>query len=216
MEVFHDKVTDRYFLHYPVDKDFYPEDDKRIDSQNMFSSKDRIIALDPGVRKFLVGYDPSGSTVYIGQGAQFILSNLLLIVDKEENKIKKAKIWSRIKNLVNDLHWKTIHYLVKHYDTILIPDFPVSKMIKGRRLSRMTKRLMTMFCFYQFKLKLLWKASMYKKKVYIVDESFTSKTCGICGKLNNVKGLEDFNCVDCGVCIDRDINGARNILLKHL
>jgi putative transposase len=49
----------------------------------------------------------------------------------------------------------------------------------------------------------------------IVDESYTSKTCGKCGTLNeNLKSKKVFKCNECDLLIDRDINGARNILIR--
>jgi len=59
------------------------KDDRRNDKQErLFESKNRIIALDPGVRKFLVGYDPTGKATFFGQGACRILTTLLLELDK--------------------------------------------------------------------------------------------------------------------------------------
>ena len=52
-----------------------------------------------------------------------------------------------------------------------------------------------------------------------VGEAYTSRTCGLCGTLNHdLGGAKTFQCVDehCGVQIDRDVNGARNILLREL
>ena len=52
-----------------------------------------------------------------------------------------------------------------------------------------------------------------------VDEAYTTRTCGLCGTLNDTVGnAKTFRCVDpqCGVDIDRDVNGARNILLREL
>ena len=63
LEIIYDKNSDKYFIHYPVERDWYADDDRRNDNQvKVASSKaDRIISLDPGVRKFMVGYDPLGS-----------------------------------------------------------------------------------------------------------------------------------------------------------
>jgi putative transposase len=57
---------------------------------------------------------------------------------------------------------------------------------------------------------------MYNKKLIIVDESYTSCTCGQCGHINNIKGNEVFKCSKCYLKIDRDAGGSRNILLKNL
>jgi hypothetical protein len=96
-EIIYEKKTNRYFLHYAVPKDWYPEEDRRRDSQTRYTSKGgRIIALDPGVRKFLVGYDPSGNAIFFGESASKILTFLLKKTDKE----KDYHTWKYIKNLV--------------------------------------------------------------------------------------------------------------------
>ena len=88
-------------------------------------------------------------------------------------------------------------------------------MVRGKTLNKMTKRLMYCFKFYQFKQKLQNKCNERNCNLMIVDESYTSKTCGNCGKLHNkLKGNKVFNCPSCKISIDRDINGARNILIK--
>jgi len=212
-EIIYEKSTDRYFLHYPVEYDFFPDDDRRNDNQVRFTYKaERVISLDPGVRKFLVGYDPTGTTVFIGQGSNKRLIDLLLDVDKNPS-IEK---WRKIKNMINELHWKTVSFLIENYDVIILPDFRVSEMLKSKKLNRMTKRLMCMYSFYSFRQKLEWKCSLYNKKIFIVDESYTSKTCGRCGILNDVKGNETYTCVSCGLVCDRDVSGARNTFIKNV
>ena len=48
-----------------------------------------------------------------------------------------------------------------------------------------------------------------------LPEEYTSKTCSCCGSLNTKLGSSKiFNCPSCKVILDRDENGARNILLK--
>jgi putative transposase len=49
-----------------------------------------------------------------------------------------------------------------------------------------------------------------------VDESYTSKTCTNCGVMNDVKDSERYECKSCKIEIDRDLNGARNIMLKGI
>lgn len=59
LELLHDKEKDTYFIHYPVPRDWFPEDDRRNDKQVRLNQiKERVISLDPGVRKFLVGMIP--------------------------------------------------------------------------------------------------------------------------------------------------------------
>ena len=50
----------------------------------------------------------------------------------------------------------------------------------------------------------------------VLSESFTSKTCTQYGILNEkLKGSKIFECNNCDLSLDRDVNGARNIFLKH-
>ena len=66
------------------------------------------------------------------------------------------------------------------------------------------------------KQRLMFKCKEFNKRFISVDESYTSKTCTSCGILNDVRDSEVYKCTSCNLIIDRDINGARNILLKGL
>jgi putative transposase len=217
IEIIYEKATGKYFLHYPVERNWFPTDDRRNDNQVRLSSQeDRVISLDPGVRKFLVGYDPKGNSIFIGEGAQQRLISLLYRIDKMKLSSVKTKLWKKVRNLICELHWKSISFLVKNYDVILLPDFRVSQMLRKKKIGRMTKRLLSMFSFFRFKQKLKWKCDVHGKKLVIVDESYTSKTCTRCGKLNDVGGKEVFNCRFCGLEVDRDVVGSRNIFIKNI
>lgn len=219
LEIIYEKETGRYFLHYPVERDWYPSDDIRNDSQIKYVVRgERLISLDPGIRKFMVGYDPEGLSIFIAEKASIELTNLLLEIDCKNSHgyTKNYKEWKRIKNLVSELHWKTISYLIENYDIILLPDFRISEMIKSKKLSRMVKRLMCMFSFFSFKEKLKYKCDMHNKKLIIVDESYTSCTCTRCGFINETKGKESLVCSSCNLSIDRDAAGARNIFIKNV
>ena len=65
--------------------------------------------------------------------------------------------------------------------------------------------------------RLKFKISQSNNKLIIANESYTSKMCGNCWVLNNELGsAKIFKCTNCGVEIDRDVNGARNILIKEI
>jgi len=206
IEIIHDKITDFYF----------PEDDIRNNSQVKYKTEgNSVISLDPGVRKFLVGYDPEGSMVFIGDGAHKKLAELLLDIDKETDKVLLYIKWKKVKNLVNELHWKAISFLIENYDHIIIPEFRIQNMIRSKKISKMTKRLMVMFSFHKFKERLLWKCQQHNKKFILVTEEYTSKTCTVCGVLNDTEGKEVLKCCKCGIIMDRDVIGSRNIFIKN-
>ena len=217
LEIIHEKTTNRYFLHYPVDIHWYPLEDRRIENQNKFVIKgNRIISLDPGIRKFLVGYDPKGTSIFIGEGENKEILEILLNIDKAPTKKEKIILWRKVKDMITELHWKTIRFLLENYDVILIPEFRTSEMVKKKNLSRQTKRLMLMYSFYRFKERLKWKGKIYNKKIIAVDESYTSCTCTSCGNIKSLKGQEIYQCEKCKIVIDRDVGGARNILIKNI
>ena len=50
--------------------------------------------------------------------------------------------------------------------------------------------------------------------VHVVSEAYTSKTCGLCGRLHHsLGGNHTFRCPhpSCDYCSDRDAHGARNV-----
>ena len=217
LEIVRDKILNTYTLYYPVDIDFFPVGDKRSENQGLLTSttENRLVGLDPGVRKFLVGYDPEGSVLIVGNRTSLLIEELFGKIDTLKSPIKKRKLWNRIKNLISELHNKTINFLMKNYDTILYPDFRVSQMLRGKKLHPKTKRMMGILSFHSFRKKLEWKCSVYNKNLVIVDESYTSKTCGKCGKLTDVGGNEIYHCESCGFTCGRDINAARNSVNKN-
>ena len=131
-------------------------------------------------------------------------------------KIKKInkRIRDRITHLVDDLHWKTAHMLVTNYHTILIGDMSTQGIIRsGGNLSSSVKRQFSSLRHYTFRQRLISKAQDYFCKVYVIDEYRTSKTCSRCGEVKDDLGSDKvFICDHCGHTIDRDNNGAINIM----
>ena len=76
------------------------------------------------------------------------------------------------------------------------------------------------WCPAKFRDTLLYVSQQYNNvKVVIVSEAYTSKTCGSCGCIHaKLGGSKIFKCPNqaCRWTCDRDLNGARNILLRWL
>jgi putative transposase len=69
---------------------------------------------------------------------------------------------------------------------------------------------------YTFQQRLLAAAQKRGSTVYIVGEEYTSKTCTSCFELHHkLGGSKVFACPHCGVRVDRDVVGSRNIFLKN-
>ena len=136
---------------------------------------------------------------------------------KRRRSLRKAlhKKIQKIKNLREELHNKTINYLCKNYKTIIYPPFETQEM--AGKLKSDLARAMYNFAFYKFKQKLKNKAKEYNIHLLIKPEYFTTKTCGMCGFVNLKFGKQEiYECPKCGLRIDRDMNAARNVLLRNL
>jgi putative transposase len=184
-----------------------------------------VVALDPGIRKFIAYYSKSFHGK-IGEGDFNRIFRLCLNLDKMISKAQKVKARQRraikkaiarlrwkIKNLIDDLHKKTANFLVKRFDAILIPTFKVQQMTC--KLRNKTARSMLNFAHYRFKQFLKHKAKEYSCEVVEVSEAYTSRTCSYCGKVYPKNSKEIMKC-DCGAIVDRDLNGARGIYLRAL
>lgn len=140
------------------------------------------------------------------------------IYDKSINKIQKYynKLTNKIQNIVKDLHYKCANYLCSNYTNIFLGKLSTKSIVsKEQKLNKDEKLFTYAISHDKFRTILTNKVKEYGIKLNIVCEGFTSKTCGNCGKVNEV-GLKRILTCNCKVSIDRDVNGARNILIKHL
>jgi len=201
--------------------------DNQDPSKNM-----RVCSLDPGVRTFQTIYDATNQKAYqIAPQDINRIMRLCLVLDKliskqtsAKSKIKyrlkrvERRLRRRIRNLVDEVHKQLAKFLATNYDLVIIPKFETSQMIRRgeRKISSKSARQMVCWSHYRFRERLLFKCKEHSSKVAVVDESWTSKTCSGCGKLDhNLGGKKTYECKSCGMVMDRDINGAKNILLKN-
>jgi putative transposase len=85
----------------------------------------------------------------------------------------------------------------------------------GRKIRSKTVWSMLTFAHYRFKLFLKHKAFEYGKTVLDVCEAYTSKTHPETGEVRNVGSAKRIKLLN-GDWVNRDIVGARNILLRAL
>ncbi len=217
-------VNGQWFICYAVDTPKPLENESNL-----------VIALDPGVRTFLTGFD-GGNIVELGKNDIDRIYRLARHLDKLMSRIglskggqfkrlryclrkSAAKIRVKVKNLVNELHKKAAKYLVTKYRLIFLPTFETQQMIKKgkRKLATKTARAMVTLSHYRFQQMLKHQAVKYGSLVVDVTEEYTSKTCSKCGHIHaKLGGSKKFKCPECGHTLDRDLNGAFNILLKAL
>jgi transposase len=140
--------------------------------------------------------------------------------------VLRRKIKMKIKNLTRqfnsvitkptriteDLHYKTSLFLVKNFETILIPEFSSKEVAK--KLYSSVNRNNYALSHYKFRKRLIDKAKQWNRTLHIVPEGYTSVTCTVCGDVNERNKSKILKCRRCNVTMDRDLRGARNIFIK--
>ncbi len=184
-----------------------------------------MVALDPGVRTFQTFYS-NKLAGKIGQGDFGRIQRLCYHLDALTSKIAKAKSrqkyrmrkaanrlrW-KIKDSISEIHHKTALFLCRNFNSIILPHFETGRMVS--KLRSKTARAMLTWSHFKFSEILGYKAIEFGVDIIRQDEAYTSKTCGVCGCINNIGAKEELKC-KCGVVIDRDYNGARNIMIRAL
>ncbi|KAE8985833.1 hypothetical protein PR003_g23994 [Phytophthora rubi] len=147
----------------------------------------------------------------------------------------------KITNAVKDFHHKFSSWIASNFKTFLLPSFQTSLMVRKyeqqmaadgtpeslsqfkvhrgrkRRILSSTARGMLGLCHYSFSELLRYKMERVGGKMITCEEEYTSKSCSGCGKLKeNLGGSVVYKCVSCGAHMDRDLNGAKNILIKNI
>lgn len=185
-------------------------------------------ALDPGCRKFQTLYSDYGTKHY-GTTEQNFIGNIydkLSKLDQQKDKklikqkgYKKVsqRLRAKLKNKIKDLHWKTANNLCKSFDKIFIGNLSTNvKNILSKNKYRKNNFILQYFSHNLFFERLKTKAEEYNCEVILVNEAYTSKTCSNCNNIYDVGKSEVYLCPKCGMKIDRDINGAKNIYLRGL
>ena len=194
--------------------------------------KNSWCALDPGVRTFHTLYSPSEGVAYkYGVNDNLRLYRLCRYLDKLVSRTSKLKgqkkkrfqkaqqrLRYKIKHLVDDVHWKAINHMASNFSNIIIPPFEIKTMVKkkSRVLSNKSVRGLYSWRHFTFRQRLTSRCQREGINLFVKPEDYTTKTCTLCGHLNDVKGVKKICCSKCGITVDRDINGARNEFLKHI
>ena len=169
-----------------------------------------MCGIDPGVRSFATVYSCSildnGKVSSYNTGDYTHRIDLLkklnkkksdmmtriVVCKKQYNKIEKKK-----KDVVDCLHWETINHVLNHNDIVFYGDIKSQDITKGNKNKTLNQDFNDLK-FYIFKNRLEYKASVLQKKVVIMNECYTTKTCSSCGTLNDDVGNKKvFTCPLC-------------------
>jgi len=133
----------------------------------------------------------------------------------EKAKLRLAKMYLRVFNIRQDTLHKVTTYLAKSHSKVVIEDLNVSWMLKNRRLARAIADV----GFYEFRRQLKYKCGWYGSELVVVSRIFpSSKMCSQCGHRKKELALSEreYECEQCGIVIDRDLNAALNLVAVSL
>jgi transposase len=211
------KYKDQYWLVIPIDVEI-----------NKKSKPVNYCGIDPGVRTFMTSFGNHGCYEYThNQNLLTTLNKKLQILKSlrirprerhERNRYRKHsmnKIEKRKKSIIDEAHWKTIVHLLHENDYIFYGDIKSHDIVK-EGVNTTLNRNINDLKFYQFKQRLLYKASILNKCVFEINEAYTTQTCSFCGTMYKPGCSKVYNCLNCKISVDRDINASKNILMKGI
>ena len=127
---------------------------------------------------------------------------------RKQAKINLARVHRRVSFARDDYQWKLARNLSIEYDYLFFEDLN----IKG--MSRIWGRKIHDLGFTDFLKKLESKSQEFGSKVSKIDRFYpSSKECSQCSYIKSDLSLKDrvYDCLNCGVSLDRDKNAAINI-----
>jgi putative transposase len=134
---------------------------------------------------------------------------------RKKARIQVAAIHQRIADIRRDGLHKLSTDLVRENQTIVIEDLNIRGMMANHSLAG----AITDSAWGEFTRQLKYKCEWYGRVLIRISRWFpSSKTCSVCGYVNQGLTLEDreWTCPKCGTPHDRDVNASKNILAVGL
>jgi putative transposase len=129
--------------------------------------------------------------------------------NRKKAKRKVSLVYEKIAYTRADYLHKQANFLLSQYSLIAMEDLDIQDMAgeHGKNIYDASWGMLTNILCY--------KAEEAGSRIVFVDAEDTSKMCSMCGEKTK-KTLWDrvHRCPACGLVLDRDINAARNILIK--
>ena len=177
----------------------------------------KIAGFDFGLKRYL-----TGSNGHDIESPQFFKRSLNAIkrasrkhstkrkgsTNRQRARLNLARKHRTIERQRTNFHYELAHQLTDEYDEIRLEDLNLQgmKALWGRKVSDLG--------FADFVLKLVYIAQKKGVKITFIDKWYpSSKTCSVCGAVNEALNLRDrtWQCPNCHTQLDRDRNAAVNI-----
>ena len=120
----------------------------------------------------------------------------------------------------NEVHGITSDIIKRHSSNIAVEDLKLQSMAtKGGSRKRGLNRCMQEQCLGMLIQQLAYKAESAAGELAKIKPHYTTQQCSNCGGMPAAPiglGVRTYQCDQCGLVLERDINAARNIRLRGL
>ena len=126
------------------------------------------------------------------------------------SKKRVAKLHKKVSNQRKDFAHKWAFKLVNEFDQIAVEDFKSKFLFKSKMARSAGDNAVGLM-----KRILCEKGLLAGRRVVLVSPKYTTMDCSECGSRakNRLElSVRVFDCLSCGVSVDRDVNAARNVL----
>jgi putative transposase len=185
---------------------------------------DKAVGIDAGITSLIVTSD--GEKVanpkhfkrlrsHLRQAEKSLSRKVKGSNNREKARLEVARIHAAIADSRTDFLNKLTTRLVRENQTIAVEDLAVKNMMKNEKLAQAIADASWSELIRQLEYKCQW----YGRTLVKIDRWFpSSKRCGNCGYVVDKLPLDvrEWDCPECGIHHDRDINAAHNILAAGL
>ena len=182
---------------------------------------DKTIGIDLGLNHLLIQSDGQKieNPKYLRQAQKRLAIQQKIFARKKKEsknyqrqKLNVACIYEKVRLQRLDLHHKLTHHLIceNQATTYAVEDLGIKNMVKNSKLAKSISDV----AWGQFLTLLQYKAEWYGKNVLKIGRFVpSSKTCSCCGyKMEKLPlSVRLFECPNCNLVEDRDVNASINI-----
>lgn len=134
---------------------------------------------------------------------------------EDYNRAKKraAKLHRRVKNQRKEQSRKWAQRVAKNHSIIAVEDFKPKFLASNKTLAKKSSDN----AIGMVKRELNEAAKTYGCDLVLIDPKYTTMDCSVCGarlKTRLELGARTYHCEHCGMTLDRDVNAARNMLIR--